>query len=316
MTRPARDGDPPMHDQPSPTRVRSSAATGRIRSGFTIVELLVVAVIIALLAALTLAGLSRVRHRAKVDKTKSTIRKIHEVIVPQYESYLRRRVPFATSGNARQNATNRLVAIRRLMVREMPDNWNDVFDGVAAVNVLSGSNAYLATGPVRAYAAAKTPARIVANGSAECLYMSVAFGGQEPYVMEQFRPDEIGDTDLNGSLPAPDEAPEFLDGWGQPIVFLRWAPGFSPLSIIQVADATTYPDPFDPQRVDAAGYALTPLIVSGGSDRVTGLQITPDGWAGLNLQSIVGVAPQIGEPVSAGSGEYRDNITYHDFSVK
>jgi len=309
---------------------RLAARPGRV--GFTIVEMLVVTVIMTVLAGLAVAGLSRARHRAKVDKTKSTIRKIHEVIMPQYESYLRRRVPFATSTNARQNAENRLVAIRRLMAREMPDNWNDVFDSPATVNALAGSDTYLATGPVRSYAARKTAARAADNGSAECLFMCVASGGAEPYVMEQFRQDEIGDTDRDG-------AAEFLDGWNQPIIFLRWAPGFSaspgtpgrrvaPLSpvgtgfsMVQFADPAAYHDPFDPQRTAANDYALVPLIASGGGDRRTGLQIPVAGWAGLNLRSIVAVAAQIGAPVTSPAAgatvnDYRDNITNHDFSAR
>jgi len=326
MTPHDRKGDIPMSVKSLVIGVRSIPVESHSRTGFTIVELLVVAVIMAILAGLTLAGLGRVRHRAKVDKTKSTIRKIHEIIMPQYESYLRRRVPFASSANARTNALNRLIAIRRLMVREMPDNWNDVFENVAAVNALTGANAYLATGPVRAYAASKTPAYITANASAECLYLVVSRGCSEPYVMEQFRQDEIGDTDGDG-------APEFLDGWNQPIIFIRWAPGFSaspgtpgvrsaPLSpvgtgfsVIQSADPERYHDPFDPLRVDAAGYALVPLVASGGANRLPGLQLSAN-WAGLALQSIVSEAPQIGAPVNVGSPDFRDNITNHDFSVR
>ena len=56
------------------------------------------------------------------------------------------------------------------------------------------------------------------NGPAELLYMIVSMGS--PEAMEQFNSSEIGDTDNNGY-------PEFLDGWGRPIFFLRWAPGFS-----------------------------------------------------------------------------------------
>ena len=47
--------------------------------------------------------------------------------------------------------------------------------------------------------------------------MIVSMGS--PEAMEQFSQSEIGDTDHNGY-------PEFLDGWGKPIFFLRWAPGF------------------------------------------------------------------------------------------
>ena len=54
------------------------------RNGFTLVELMVVIVIISILSALTLSGLAGARQRAKIDKTKSTIRKLHEIVIPQY----------------------------------------------------------------------------------------------------------------------------------------------------------------------------------------------------------------------------------------
>ena len=79
-----------------------------------------------------------------------------------------------------------------------------------------------------------------------------------PEAMEQFNASEIGDTNQNGY-------PEFLDGWGQPIFFLRWAPGFSPYSQIQVANSTSNHDPFDPRNVEggtAGAYQLLPLVYS------------------------------------------------------
>jgi hypothetical protein len=91
--------------------------------------------------------------------------------------------------------------------------------------------------------------------------------------MEQFRDDEIGDYDKDG-------APEFLDGWARPISFIRWAPAASsPLasgsvginSPIQIADPNRYHDPFDPERVDANGFAMYPLIMSGGPDQTAGI---------------------------------------------
>jgi hypothetical protein len=283
-------------DRLTTTPAGAAAADRAARRGFTLIEMLIV-----ILSSLTLSGLAVARQRARLARTKSTIRKLHEIVVPHYESYLRRRVPFATTANARTNAVNRLKAIRELMVFEMPDSWGDVGGSIPA---------HCQTGPVRAYAAAKTTARVEANGPAECLYMIVSRGGLEPELLEQFRTDEIGDVDRDG-------APEFLDGWNQPIIFLRWAPGFSrPLSPVQVADATTYHDPFDPQRVDANSYALVPLIVSGGANRLTGLQVTAAGWRSLDLSSIVGVAAGIGAPVDGASSDHRDNVTNHDLNVK
>jgi prepilin-type N-terminal cleavage/methylation domain-containing protein len=277
------------------------------RRGFTLVELMVVTVLIAVLSSLSLAGLAVARGRAKADKTRSTLRKLNEIVVPHYESYLNRRVPFATTANARSNALNRLVAIRTLMVREMPDDWADVRDSVPAVATLP---AYLQTGPVIAYAATKGflgTARTNAEGSAECLHMIVSRGGLEPDVMEQFRTDEIGDTDGDG-------APEFLDGWNDAIIFLRWAPGFR--SSVQDGDATNNHDPFDPLRVDAAGFALVPLIISGGADKRTSVQLTAAGWSGLNLQSVVGAGASIGAAVVADAADVRDNITNHDLITR
>jgi prepilin-type N-terminal cleavage/methylation domain-containing protein len=281
------------------------------RRGFTLVELMVVLVIIGLLASLTLAGLAGVRQRAKEAKTKSTIRKVHEIIMPQYESYLRRRVPFTRDPtNPIATASNRLVALRRLMVREMPDSWGDVYDSVSDLPAPATADAYLATGPVRMYATMKTLQRIATNGNAECLYMCVAFGGSEPDVLEQFRSDEIGDRDGDG-------APEFLDAWNEPIIFLRWAPGFTGQSPIQLA---TIRDPFDPESADPNGYALVPLIASGGSDKTIALWFElAGGWqqweSSPGLQTIVTLSnPLLGS--IAGAAEARDNITNHDFLKK
>jgi prepilin-type N-terminal cleavage/methylation domain-containing protein len=278
------------------------------RRGFTLVELMVVTVLIAVLASLSLAGLAVARGRAKADKTRSTLRKLNEIVVPHYESYLNRRVPFATTANARTNALNRLVAIRTLMVREMPDTWADVRTSVLAVTgTVDGLPAFLQTGPVMAYAATRAALGsgvASAEGSAECLYMIVSRGSLEPDLMEQFRADEIGDSDKDG-------APEFLDGWARAVTFIRWAPGFSPLSLVQIPNATTNHDPFDPQRVDVNGYAMVPLVVSSGPDGNLGL-LTSTGWSGLPLSSIVASGSSVGALSPSTPPGHLDNITNHD----
>lgn len=292
------------------------ASLGVSHDGFTIVEMLVVAVLIAILASLSLSGLAIARQRARIDKTRTTIRKLNEVIVPHYDSYLDRRVPFTSSSNARNNARNRLRAIRELMVYEMPDSWADVPNGVAAVTVL---NASCQTGPVLAYAATKQASSPSAdNGSAECLYMIVSRGGIDTDQMSHFRADEIGDVDKDG-------APEFLDGFGRPIEFFRWAPGVA--SPVQPQDPLNFHDPFDPQRVDmgadTAAYALVPLIVSGGVDRIIGLVVkTGNSWSqevpanpGILEIRNASVGRNVGAPIS-GSSAHIDNITNHDLIKK
>ena len=65
----------------------------RPASAFTLIELLVSLVILSILAGLSLSGLAASRQRSKIDKTRSTIRKLHEILMPQYESYLLRSIP-------------------------------------------------------------------------------------------------------------------------------------------------------------------------------------------------------------------------------
>lgn len=245
------------------------------RAAFTLVELLVTMVIIAILASLTLAGLGGVRQRAKADKTRNTIRKIDAVIRPMYDSYRNRRVTSAAAGSTARNYHQMLLDKRKLVTYEMPDQWGDV----PTPQDLSGGslNPKFKTTAVRAYAQIRptNPDPKPTFSSAECLYMILERSGYEPDALEFFRSDEIGDIDKDGKN-------EFLDGWGRPIAFLRWAPGFT--SPIQQPDPVAAHDPLDPTGRDPTAYALVPLIYSAGPDGAFG---TPsDDAAGYGLQAL------------------------------
>jgi prepilin-type N-terminal cleavage/methylation domain-containing protein len=226
------------------------------RRAFTLVELMVVIVIIGVLSSLTLAGLAGVRQRAREDKTKNTIRKIDAVIRPMYESYRTRRVSVAAGLQPRDAAVEKLRKLRLVMTREMPDSWADVGTRVLRdVDVLTPTawryyNAWESTGPTDLY------------GPAETLHMILAIGGFEPDALEMFRPDEIGDIDG-------DRAPEFLDGWNRPIMFIRW-----PIDAAPPAGAASL-DPFDPWQV-VGDPALVPLIYSGGADQSLSDPLAPE----------------------------------------
>ncbi len=237
---------------------QAAVAAGRRRGGFTLVELMVVIVIIGILASLTLAGLAGVRQRAKIEKTKSTIRKIDAVIRPMYESYRTRRVRLTQGGAA--GAVERLARLRLLMASEMPDDWSEV-GGLS--NPTAAARRYF---DVRnrldrpnSRFQAKNPATDTTFGSlyaaAECLFLISAFGGYEPEALEMFRADEVGDVDRDG-------ANEFLDAWGVPIMFIRWPIAYQPV-IGPLLPRN--PDPLDPfQRTK--DFAVTPLIYSAGPD--------------------------------------------------
>lgn len=275
-----------------------TATIQRTRRGFTLIELLVVIMIVVILSSLTLAGLSGVRQRARVDKTRSTIRKIDAVIRPMYDSYRTRRVRVDSSvfPTPRQAAIEKLRQLRLLMTGEMPDSWLDAMPTTPPVTnsaaerryasyylrLLNSSPRFSQTNPGNG----ETFGNLYA--SAETLHMILALGGFEPDALEFFRPDEIGDIDGDG-------APEFHDGWGRPLMFIRWpighpmplamAPlGTTPLQTIPedyagTNDVVRVADPMDPWKVTQTGTtnnapdfvdpALVPLIYSAGPDEAT-----------------------------------------------
>ena len=254
----------------------TSTRVGLERRAFTLVELMVVLVIVAMLSALSLAGLAGVRDRSKADKTRSTIRKLHEIVVPQYEEFSTRRVRAGGSTlkwsagqyiadpavitSSTVSASNRLWALRVLMALEMPDQWSDVAPSLAVP-------AWAATAAVRRYGSFPSKTNNDAYESAECLAMIVMRGGFAADLVDAFRADEIGDIDGDGR-------PEVLDGWGKPIGFIRWPVGFDSPVLQQNADAN--PDPFDPMRrsaqlvypgsISQTDYGVVPLIFSCGPD--------------------------------------------------
>jgi prepilin-type N-terminal cleavage/methylation domain-containing protein len=291
----------------------SCKATSLKHDAFTLVELLVTMVIISIVTGLSLAGLASSRQRAKIDKTKSTIRKLHEIVMPQYESYLSRRVAATTP-------TARLAAIRLLMVQEMPDQWADVYPSGGL------TTPHDATAPTRRYATYKnalSPSPLYEG--AECLAMIITRGGFADDAPELFRSDEMGDLDSDG-------APEFRDGWGRPIGFFRWAAGFS--SFAQIQNASVSPDPLDPFRVSTSityppgttqtDYALVPLIYSSGPGGATDDPLSPRSGYQIDttlhwLQSAPISSTRLGSPVSGEIGDLSvaaDNITNHDLLSK
>jgi len=122
-----------------------------------------------------------------------------------------------------------------------------------------------------------------------------------------FNAQDIGDTDEDG-------APEFLDGWGQPISYFRWPAGF--VSSFQPEDRTLPPpyrdvdanhDPYDPYRLDVNAFQLVPLIYSWGPDGKPGLILGKTDTNG-NPYLIDSDGYYNGSPVIEGGKETTDHI--------
>ena len=215
------------------------------RPAFTLVELMITITVFAILAGLVLFAGQAVLQSSKRYRTKATISKINAQLMDKWDGFASRRTPsVAPGGNADQRASQRLWAMREFQRMEMPQNF---FDILKEPKILGGtSNAAIAARPALnriylQYVRSKggiinenpTQAQIdlfkqTKDGgtfgdyaNAECLWMIVTFAmSDEDGGTKQFRADEVGDKDEDGFL-------EFHDAWGNPITFLRWAPGFA-----------------------------------------------------------------------------------------
>ena len=130
-----------------------------------------------------------------------------------------------------------LIALRDVMRMEMPDRWSDVTDlpyatGSPNYPIALGGPQKIARPSVsqnylRKYNTVTSRPSPPSIGTindfegAECLYMIVMGSVQEDGEgKDLFRAGDTGDVDGDGF-------PEFLDGWGRPIKFLRWPVGFA-----------------------------------------------------------------------------------------
>lgn len=310
MTRPGRQLEPPAS-----------------RGAFTLVELLVAIAILAIVASLIIGVGAVAQETAREAKTQAALVRIHHLLMDRYDSYRNRRVGLtagATTGatTGQLNAQARLHALRELLMTEMPERWGDVLLGdvssATLADIADGSAfnnpLYLqqrtAIGRLFARKLQEAAATVTANGgsiatlqeneSAECLYLIVMNTTADGEAPGMFSEKVIGDTDGDG-------AREFLDGWGNPIRFLRWAPGansptqLNPQSLTLVAqdaggsqgdagvgDAAIAAavnqdrDPLDLFRVqpytatdsengDLFGYRLVPFVYSIGGDEESGI---------------------------------------------
>jgi len=322
-----------------------------MRRAFTLIELLVVITIIGMLAAMSLGALYTAKESARVAKTQSTITKLDRIIQARYEEFASRRLPIANRRiPPKAMAELKLQVLREIIRMEMPDRLTDityprdhaVADPPKSLNDITETFAVSVSWidqVGREHGAKETIQRPALNrryfqkiydhspsaedgtlrisgefSPAELLYLIVTSDSE---AREQFQENEIGDNDEDGFF-------EFVDGWGRPIMFLRWAPAYR--SGMQAQDAENDHDPLDPRRVDQGACRLVPLIYSGGPDKKFGLRTdaatgSGAGWVfqfGVNDTAVGrlythGNAADIGKALTDGeeADSHHDNITNH-----
>jgi prepilin-type N-terminal cleavage/methylation domain-containing protein len=203
------------------TNLKSEIRNLKLRPAFTLMELLIVIGIIAILAALVAVGMAGAVNQARASRTRSQINKIDTLIMERYEGYRTRSVRLsATPPNSMWAARMRLYTLRELMRLEMPDRVTDVTDNPVILSTIPSL-----TLSYRRLANRATGGNIAnwtrQHQGSECLYLILStIKDNDKSALEFFTPDEIGDVDGDGMK-------EILDGFGQPIEFLRWAPGYS-----------------------------------------------------------------------------------------
>lgn len=321
--------NPRVRNNQTAEQLKRAVSGRRGRPAFTLIELLTVISIIGVLASMVMFALFSVQESARATRTKAQIAKINELLSTRWESYRTRPLPIRVPPGTppRQAALARLLALRELMRMEMPDRISDLAPGggnpvyhnykdIRSLNLPPLRSSLFSTYKRRVTQVLPgqwqnrildydTP-NLAANTGAgvgmwtpqyegsECLYMILAaIQDGDSNGLDFFHENEIGDTDADGM-------PEILDGWGQPIDFIRWAPGFvgPAVSTIQFGDGQLKVngdagqgngDPFDPLKVDPRWndktgtdtsiinptandpFALFPLVYSMGPDGTGGI---------------------------------------------
>ncbi len=251
------------------------------RAAFTLVELLTVIAIIAMLGAISISTVRVAIETARTSQTEATISRIDSSLTAIYEKYQYRRVE-TNGANLRARTEARVWTIRDMLRCDLPCTEDELLTDSAFGGTTPLQEAYRV-------AVANSNGGFGEYSNAELLYLIVTHA--DPESRSMFTEREVADTDGNGLY-------EFVDGWGRPICWLRWAPGLESSDRQATADLAANgfrndgtgldpkldADPFNPLQLEftdngqtTPGWFLVPYIFSAGPDGEYGLIPPPTG---------------------------------------
>jgi prepilin-type N-terminal cleavage/methylation domain-containing protein len=251
----------------------SSIQHPRPRRAVTLIELLITMTIMAIISAAILGTAAAAIESGRDKKTQSQIAKIHTLLMERYASYETRRIDvdpritqeidawvagattpaeFKARSTARGQmlADARLLGLRELIKKEMPDRQKDV----------EHLTLILTQPPPLAQTYYRRFQQLQAAGEnlspAECLYLVVMNATGDGEARTLFTKQDIGDVDDDG-------ASEFIDGWGNAIGWIRWPAGvvsdLQPKNPDGTRPGETDHDPFDLFRRDSPTVTTPPI---------------------------------------------------------
>ncbi len=269
------------------------------RGGFTLIELITVIGILALMAAITAAGVSKVRATQMSKVTDQTVTKLQTALDQQWKAACDNAASFKALTASQQDTLinncpkkDRELAAAALAYmitrREFPQTLKEAKDDVVGPGgVTLKARATFASLPSSA-----------ANAQEESAILLYAILAEQANQGMKFNPDDVAQgMDTNGTSRV------FKDAWGMPIMFVRYASGGAgnELNAAPYINSSTglSQDPLDPKGKLKANPSVLPttnVFPSGGS-----AAWTASAFDGTNRQPAV---------ISAGANKDWENSPY------